>query len=535
MFAARKRESLIIRESAGVEINPLLKRVVSYLDNESMWISLVIEDGDEFERVSPWAARTIMFASHVWTWRVIMLSCIWFLLTSLANFNMANIPLQLALIAASAYLSTSMRSLFRSSSNNENSGAARQFRLHPSMRTCLAYNCFDPFATAGAQLQAAKKNGSLRNSAVILNAYETGDAILKYIRANHDNFENSLAILDLRARSNSLSSFRSSGQSTSPGRLHHDLEMRTFAPTPGAVPMPMPRPGPPLSPRDILLESQQLDLLRLTINKPIVVVYNQISFLPLLAAVGVVSGMIYMICLWLSCPDVAFCILNAQSIPYSILMMMWIGGGVVLFCYWRICCGFLISAGTIMIAKLKISRLASTLQDQYRGLVMPTFEQEMEEYLLIQHMFRKISEFFQIHVIISSLFCLLLFVLGLYWGLYGEAIAYSLAMLVISSFLLLSILLSCTVANEIAQEIQLTLSRSKPGDFFLGGADASNDTAGEAGEAKNPRKVWQEIAEQNKIQYTVYGFAVTRAWLATVSLSIFTSVLALIIQRQLSG
>lgn len=67
MFAARKRESLIIRESAGVEINPLLKRVVSYQDNESMWISLVIEDGDEFERESPWAARTIMFASHVWT------------------------------------------------------------------------------------------------------------------------------------------------------------------------------------------------------------------------------------------------------------------------------------------------------------------------------------------------------------------------------------------------------------------------------------------------------------------------------------
>lgn len=535
MFAARKRESLIIRESAGAEINPLLKRVVSYHDNESMWISLVIEDGDEFERVSPWAARAIMFASHVWTWRVIVLCCIWYLLTSLASFDIANIPLQLALIAASAYLSTSMRSLFRSSSNNENSGAARQFRLQPGMKTCLAYNCFDPFATAGAQLQAAKKNGCLRNSAVILNAYETGDAILKYIRANHDNFENSLAILDLRARSNSLSSFRSSGQSPSTGRLHHDQEMRTFAPM--AIPMPMPRPGPlppPLSPRDVLLESQQLDLLRLTINKPVVVVYNQISFLPLLSAIGVVSGMIFMVCLWLSCPDVVSCVLNAQSIPYSILMMMWIGGGVVLFCFWRICCGILIAAGTIMIAKLKISRLASSLQDQYRGLVMPTFEQEMEEYLLIQQMFRKISEFFQLHVIISSFFCLLLFVLGLYWGLYGEAIAYSLAMLVISSVVLLSILLSCTVANEIAQEIQLTLSRSKPGDFLLGGSDET-ETAGAAGEAKNPRKEWQEIAEQNKIQYTVYGFAVTRAWLATVSLSIFTSVLALFIQRQLTG
>ena len=506
---------------------PLLQTFLKYADHESMWISLVVEQGDELRRISPYAADAIEIISHVWTWRVVVICCVWYLITSLVAWQINALPLQIALVLASGYLSTAMRFLFRTSFHNENNGTARDLRLKPSLNTWMAYNCCDSFATASSGVQEAKRRAVVvGNSAVILNAYETHDAIFKYIRANHDNFENALRALhdDMKAkRSDGCMDVR-----TTPNYPEEDGTIQTTALDNDVESQ---EASTWTWSRDYVVEAQQLDLARLQINQPVVTVINQIFFLPILTALGAIGGIIFMLFLWFSCDDVVSCVVSWQTIPYTILMMMWISGGVTLFVFWRISCETLKCAGLIFIAKLKLNRLGKNLHHYYKSLVTPTSKQFMEEYLLVQTFFNKTSRFFQLHVVIGSFFLILLFILGVWWNVYGGYwVNISIAMLAISSVFLFVLILSCTLANEIAKEIQFTLARSKPGDFVRNiHEEASED------DVNGARNDWKEFTDSNPINFTVYGFAITRTWLASILLTVFSTFLGLFIQKQITG
>jgi len=521
--------SKVYADERGNVHDEALQTFLKYQDHESMWISLVVEQGDEVRRISPYAAEAISIISHVWTWRVVMICCVWYLITSLVAWQMNALPLQIALVLASGYLCTAMRFLFRTSFRNENNGTARELRLKPSFKTWLAYNCCDAFAAASSGVQEAKRRAVVvGNSAVILNAYETHDAIWKYIRANHDNFENALQALhdDMKAKSSDASGMTVRTAPTFPeegGAIQSTYSLDDDAGNQESSIWTWSR--------DYVVEAQQLDLARLQINQPVVTVINQIFFLPILTALGAIGGIIFMLFLWFSCDDVVSCVVSWQTIPYTILMMMWISGGVTLFVFWRISCETLKCAGLIFIAKLKLNRLGTSLHHYYKSLVTPTSKQFMEEYLLVQTFFNKTSRFFQLHVVVGSFFLILLFILGVWWNVYGGYwVNISIAMLAISSVALFVLILSCTLANEIANEIQFTLARSKPGDFVRN----INEEAKEE-DLNGARSDWKEFTDSNPINFTVYGFAITRTWLASILLTIFSTFLGLFIQKQITG
>lgn len=181
---------LLGNDLADLEATPFLYKLHEYPDYESVWIALVAAEGDEIERISVGAKLTVEFLSHEWTWRIIMLSCIWYLCTSLTRWSVANLPLQIALVLANSYLACAMRTLFRSSITNENNGSAEAFRKSPNCETCLKYNFINiNLSSPMATLKSRRTRLILDDSTVTLNAYETADAILNYVRANHDNFE----------------------------------------------------------------------------------------------------------------------------------------------------------------------------------------------------------------------------------------------------------------------------------------------------------------------------------------------------------
>lgn len=539
---------LLGNDLADLEAIPFLYKLYEYPDNESVWIALVAAEGDEIERISMGAKLAVEILSHEWTWRIIMLSCIWYLCTSLTRWSVADLPLQIALVLASSYLSFAMRNLFRSSITNENNGPAEAFRKNPNCETCLKYNFINiNLSSPVATLKSRRSRLLLNDSTVILNAYETADAILKYVRANHDNFEASHRFLaQISTESSAVINypFNSNIFDSDPVEEGGQTDVNTAGITDETMTSidtsnrdnQMNERNTTTNNKDVHLskiERQQLDLARLQINRPVVVVYNQLSFLPFMSCLGAIGGIIFMLFLWFTCADVESCVISWQTIPYTLLMMMWLSGGVTLFLFWRFCCELLTCTGTSLIMKLKLSRLGLCLSEQYHHLVMPSRNAAMEEYLLVQTFFIKISHFFQVHVVVSAAFLLLLFALGIYWGFFGGSLNYSIAMLSISTAALFAVLLSCTLANETAKEIENTLARSKPGDFSFDPDEAKTEEVPVTN--SDVRADWNDFVRNNPIRYTIFGFAITRAWLTTFSISAVSSFFILFIQTYASS
>ena len=441
-----------------------------------MWIELVRSPGDGFEEVCPPAARILRVLSSGNTANFIRLMIVIYIV----HCYLYPSPMRIALVVCEIYLSWCFSELCRTASISKFKAAEvrlEDFVYHPTVGAYMTYL----FGACCSMLKCefAEDPPMLSNSLIGLNAYEVSDALLKYLKTN----------LNLMHSVKQRLSPKKDNESENLGDEVMDIVYDRY--------------------RSVVLQSQQ----------PL---YDMLWISSFVGAAGFVFVVGWWIFLGKAEDGTGF---SVTSFPYLPLLLHWFVALPCLFLFWIQSCRALQGCGSIFVSKLELNRLgnAQHLKDHNFVISFPNVQEAMEEYLLIQTFYVESSVRWQLHFIISVGLNLLLVALGIMYALFGDPatrLQLGLATLIIGAGLVTKMFLVCTDVNEMANKIQQTFLRSKPGDFGLWDTRSTVED-----DDKDHRQNWLDFVESNPILFRVYGFVIDRqtifGFITTTVITIF--------------
>jgi len=440
------------------ESQGLMQSFYRFGDAQSMWIELVRCPGDGVEEVCPPAAKILSVLSSGKMVSFIRLMIVIYVLHTYLYPS----PMRIALVVCEIYLSWCFTVLCRTTSLlkfKEAETRLEEFVYNPSVSSYINYlfgNCCSMF-----KCEFAEDPPMLADSLIGLNAYEVSDALLKYLKINLDLMRN------VKCGPKDTASL---------GTEVIDIVYDRY--------------------RAVVLQSQQ----------PF---YDMLWMVSGAAALG----FIFVVGWWVFLGDPeSGTTLSITSFGYLPLVMHWFISLVALILFWIQSCRALQGCGSIFVSKLEMNRLgnAQHLKDDNFVVSFPNIQEAMEEYLLIQTFYIESSLRWQLHFIIGLGFNLLLCALGIMYALFGDEgmrLQLGLTTLLVGACLVTKMFLVCTDVNEMANKIQQTFLRAKPGDFGLWDVESN---AEEEDKDKDHRQNWLDFVESNPILFRVYGFVIDR-------------------------